>query len=302
MAKKTYLELVNSILIPLNEVPLDLSNFSTITSGVYAEAKEGINKGLRDIYVSKRVKWPFLYSTLTFSTERGIIDYTKPSTVLSVNWDTFRRIRQTNIVSSLTRSGNTVTVTTSSAHNAKTGDIVQIDGATPDGYNSASVSVTVTGANTFTYTVDDDTLTTPATGTITATSNTLLYTKLWYVDEIEYLKDYADTAENLTVDSYQAPETVSRTPSNDFKIFPASDRVYQISYNAYTVPDVLVNATDLHSIPEAYENAITEYGLYYVYMLRDNMEQAAIAKKKADDIVDMMIRVLTPFPLNATTP
>jgi hypothetical protein len=69
-------------------------------------------------------------------------------------------------VTSLTRAGSVVTVTTATAHDFLTGDAVVIAGANPNQYNG-TVTVTVTSATQFTYTVGG-TPTTPATGTITA--------------------------------------------------------------------------------------------------------------------------------------
>jgi hypothetical protein len=68
---------------------------------------------------------------------------------------------------SITRSGTTATVTHTS-HGYSTGQKVWIKGAAQQQYNGV-FSITVTGANTYTYTVDDSP-TTPATGTITATT------------------------------------------------------------------------------------------------------------------------------------
>lgn len=72
-------------------------------------------------------------------------------------------------VSSLTRSGSTATATTASNHNLASGMTVTIAGANETEYNGAFV-VTVTGLDTFTYTVSG-TPASPATGTITATTN-----------------------------------------------------------------------------------------------------------------------------------
>ncbi len=67
-------------------------------------------------------------------------------------------------VSSLTRSGGTATLTTSTPHGFVTGQKVVISGATQTDYNGA-YTVTVTGPTTFTYTVANSPAT-PATGTI----------------------------------------------------------------------------------------------------------------------------------------
>jgi head-tail adaptor len=74
---------------------------------------------------------------------------------------------QVSSLASLTRSGTTATATTAAAHGYATNDYVTIAGATPSGYNG-KVKIVVTGALTFTYQVSAG-LTTPATGTITAT-------------------------------------------------------------------------------------------------------------------------------------
>jgi type IV pilus assembly protein PilY1 len=56
------------------------------------------------------------------------------------------------VVSSLTRSQNTVTVTTSTAHGYVTGDSIVIAGAAQSAYNG-TFTITRTGTTTFTYTV-----------------------------------------------------------------------------------------------------------------------------------------------------
>lgn len=73
------------------------------------------------------------------------------------------------LLSSLTRSGTTATATTATPHRLATGMTVTVSGAVQTAYN-VSAMVTVTGANTFTYQVAGSPAT-PATGTITETSN-----------------------------------------------------------------------------------------------------------------------------------
>ena len=68
-------------------------------------------------------------------------------------------------VSSITRSGNTATVTTASAHGKATDDWVRIAGADQADYNGVW-KITKTGASTYTFTVNN-TPVTPATGTMT---------------------------------------------------------------------------------------------------------------------------------------
>lgn len=303
MAVDNFLGLVNRVLKPLNEVVLTSSNFLT-AEGVYADTRDAVNAALFDVYTYKNVIWPFLFSELTFKTESGIIDYVKPATVTKVDWSSFTVQRTTRTVTSLTRSGTTATAVTSSAHDFVTGDYVEILGATPDGYNVNNAVITVVDSTTFTFDVSDS-LTTPATGTITVKSNTITKTPLTFVDKDEYIKTYSGAVESATKQSFKLPRFVSRKPNNDFIIFAAEapcDRVYDIKYSAYSVPTKLVSATDTHTIPEQYEQAVIDKALHYVYMFRDNLEQAALANKRADDRLAAMIRVLSPFSNNFVTP
>lgn len=73
------------------------------------------------------------------------------------------------LLSSLTRSGTTATATLATPHRLATGMTVTVSGATQSAYN-VTAPVTVVGANTFTYQVAGSPAT-PATGTITETSN-----------------------------------------------------------------------------------------------------------------------------------
>ncbi len=73
----------------------------------------------------------------------------------------------TRRVTSLVRSGSTVTVTTPVAHGYATGDFVLHTGATPADYNG-EVQVTVLSATTYTFEVEDAPAT-PGAGTITTT-------------------------------------------------------------------------------------------------------------------------------------
>jgi hypothetical protein len=77
------------------------------------------------------------------------------------------------LVTSITRSGGTATVTTSSPHGYSTGNEVEIRGATQTEYNVIA-TITVTGASTFTYAVSG-TPASPATGTIYAATGPTLF-------------------------------------------------------------------------------------------------------------------------------
>jgi len=69
-------------------------------------------------------------------------------------------------VATLERTGSRADAATATPHGLRTGDYVAIAGAVPDGYNGDQRQIVVVDDSHFWYTVDD-TLTTPATGSIT---------------------------------------------------------------------------------------------------------------------------------------
>ncbi|HEU0220452.1 MAG TPA: PilC/PilY family type IV pilus protein [Gallionella sp.] len=75
-------------------------------------------------------------------------------------------------VSTLTRSGNTVTVTTAAAHGFLNGTTVVIAGATPTIYNGSFVITSVPTTTSFTYTVNEQPPTVAGSGTATITTKT----------------------------------------------------------------------------------------------------------------------------------
>lgn len=101
----------------------------------------------------------------------------------------------TKSITSLTRSGTTATADTSTAHGFTTGDSITIIGATPSGYNG-TFTITVTDSDTFTYTVSN-TLSTPATGTITANKQ-LSYTVSNFYASVSTLTSLTQSAGTAT--------------------------------------------------------------------------------------------------------
>ena len=81
-------------------------------------------------------------------------------------------------VSSITRSGDVATATTSTAHGWGVNTYVTIAGANQTDYNGAFRVTSVPSTTTFTFDVENEP-TTPATGTITATERNIVY-RYWY--------------------------------------------------------------------------------------------------------------------------
>lgn len=84
----TFLELTNKALLKLNEVPLTQADFSAARN-VHAHAKNAVLEAVRDINNSE-FKWPFNYSSYTYTLTPGVQRYAPPSSTRSVDFNTIR--------------------------------------------------------------------------------------------------------------------------------------------------------------------------------------------------------------------
>lgn len=287
-----FLGLTNRILKAFNEVPLDSSTFAAAT-GFHAEAQDAINQAIFDTYTYEDTEWPFLWSNTTINTVIGQTDYTRVDTYTKLNWDSFRINRGRFTASSLTQSAGTATFTATAAHNAITGDIITILGATPSGYN-LTASITVTGATTFTYPVDS-TLTSPATGTITAISCSVLQSKLQLKAWDQYTSQlYWDADQNTDPTGYGKPLYIVRKPDNNLYFGMPPDRVYTMYYEGFTLPSALALYNDTSLVPTPFEQVVVDKALHYCYMFRDNIDEASLVEKRYEDNITKMRRILIP--------
>lgn len=92
-------------------------------------------------------------------------------------------------VTSMTRVGAVVTVTTATPHLYATNDVVAIDGAVQTAY-IGDWTITVTGASTFTFNIGVATPATPATGTITCAKGVRIFEI--YADSVRAACVYTD--------------------------------------------------------------------------------------------------------------
>ena len=152
----------------------------------------------------------------------------------------------------LTRSGTTVTVTTTANHGFATGDLVTIAGAGDSGYNIASRAITVpagsAGNRSFTYTLTGTTPTTPATVLGTASPVTVAPVSISSLTRAlgagTAATATATTAASLTAAPYN--KTIGNTYS--FSVSGASQAEYNGTFNA-TVTDATTFTYPLTTTP-----------------------------------------------------
>lgn len=156
-------------------------------------------------------------------------------------------------VSSLTRSGSTVTATTTEDHNLTTSDVTNISGANETEYNGDQ-TVTVTSPTTFTYTISG-TPTTPATGVIKTGTITAIAANKWSIYKVfHFASSNFESAQRgkQTYDSLNEAQTrkgEEDTPLN------ADNTNAAFTHVAYVKGD----ATDINNIEQVvFERADTQ--------------------------------------------
>ncbi len=90
------------------------------------------------------------------------------------------------------------------------------------------------------------------------------------------------------------PTFVYRTKDNNgFGLSPVpNDRGYTVSYSAWNDPTLLVESTDMIAIPDRYYTILISRVRYYLWMFRENAQQASFALNEYDRGIKQMHRDL----------
>jgi hypothetical protein len=93
--------------------------------------------------------------------------------------------------------------------------------------------------------------------------------KLHSIDYEWYLQNEVDDEYNTTNSSIRTiPSYVSRAPANEYIVHPAPDKAYELVFEYYTIPDDLVDSTDVPTVPSQFRHVIIDGAMYYVYSFR----------------------------------
>ena len=78
-------------------------------------------------------------------------------------------------------------------------------------------------------------------------------------------------------------QTISRYAwpghGNGYGVSPSPDKAYTLKFRYYLQPTALSNFSDTSRIPDTYDHVILDGALYYMYMFRDNPEQAGVTSQ-----------------------
>jgi len=103
------------------------------------------------------------------------------------------------------------------------------------------------------------------------------YQHLEFIGRDYWYKRFRDADYNAGASGIDVPRYVFPAHGNGFGVSPSPDKAYSIRFRYYIANVDLVTSTDIVLIPEAYNHVIVEGALYFMYMFRDNIEQANVA-------------------------
>lgn len=106
---------------------------------------------------------------------------------------------------------------------------------------------------------------------------------LSYMEYDQWRERFRQNDMRMTPTSYTRPTWVFATQNDKFGVSTIPDKSYSVAYNYWSAPQLMVNYNDTTVIPDRYESVILEGGMYYMYMFRDNIEQASKAEKRFKD-------------------
>lgn len=98
----------------------------------------------------------------------------------------------------------------------------------------------------------------------------------------DYLDNFVDHEYNTSSDAARdIPRLVFKTQAQEYGIIPPPDKAYTLTYEYFSLPTDLVNATDVPTVPEAFRySVVLEGAMYHAYLFRGDVEGAQLSQQK----------------------
>ena len=267
---ESFLTLTNKVLVKLNEVELTSSNF-TSARGVQVQAQNAVNEAVR--YINQReFNYPFNHSTKSETLVPGTVRYTIPTDAKSVDYNTFRIVKDTD---TNTAGGRLRKLDYNEYVNAYITQEDEIVTTTLNGSHSSSVTtLTLTSTTGF-----------DSTGKVYIESEIITYTGILGNDltgctrgaESTTAAAHASGVQVAQFDSGSAPINVVRTLDNNYLLYPYPEKQYTLKYDFFTFPTDMSAHGDTTSIPDRFAPVIIDGAVSFVYQYRGETQQYGIA-------------------------
>ena len=263
---ESYLTYTNKVLARLNEVQLTSSNFSN-ARGIQVQAQNAVNESIRYIN-QKEFQYPFNHSTKTETLVAGTVRYSIPTTAKTVDYNTFRLVKDSDLGSSGGRLyiinyndyvNSYITqedeITTTNLDGSLTDSATTITVNSTTGFDSAGTIFI--GNEQITYTGTSSTTFTGATRGANDTTAAA----------------HSDDTQVAQFESGGVPQYVARTPDNNFLLYPFPTKGFSLKYDFFSFPTDMSAHSDTTTIPDRFAAVLVDGATAFVYQYRGETAQ-----------------------------
>ena len=263
---ESYLTLTNKVLARLNEVQLTSSNF-TNARGIQVQAQNAVNESVRYIN-QKEFQYPFNHSTKTETLVPGTVRYSIPTTAKTGDYNTFRIVKDSDLGSS---GGRLYVLNYNDYINSYITQEDEITTTNLDGsLTDSATTITVNSTTGF-----------DSTGTIFIGNEQITYTGTSSTTFTGATRGANDTTAAAHSDDTQVaqfeqggvPQYVSRTPDNNFLLYPFPTKGFSLKYDFFSFPTDMSAHSDTTTIPDRFAAVIIDGATAFVYQYRGETNQ-----------------------------
>ena len=263
---ESYLTLTNKVLARLNEVQLTSSNF-TNARGIQVQAQNAVNESVRYIN-QKEFQYPFNHSTKTETLVPGTVRYSIPTTAKTVDYNTFRIVKDSDLGSS---GGRLYVLNYNDYINSyitQEDEITttNLDGSLTDSATTITVNSTTGFDSTGTLFIGNEQI------TYTGTSSTT-FTGATRGANDTTAAAHSDDTQVAQFEQGGVPQYVSRTPDNNFLLYPFPTKGFSLKYDFFSFPTDMSASTDTTTIPDRFAAVIVDGATAFVYQYRGETNQ-----------------------------
>ena len=263
---ESYLTLTNKVLARLNEVQLTSSNFSN-ARGIQVQAQNAVNESIRYIN-QKEFQYPFNHSTKTETLVAGTVRYSIPTTAKTVDYNTFRLVKDSDLGSS---GGRLFVINYNDYVNSyitQEDEITttNLDGSLTDSATTITVNSTTGFDSTGTIFIGNEQI------TYTGTSSTT-FTGATRGANDTTAAAHSDDTQVAQFESGGVPQYVARTPDNNFLLYPFPTKGFSLKYDFFSFPTDMSSHSDTTTIPDRFAAVIVDGATAFVYQYRGETNQ-----------------------------
>ena len=283
---ETYLTLTNKVISRLNEVALTSATFSG-ARGIQVQCQNAVNESIRFIN-QREFNYPFNHSTATQVLTAGVVRYDLPTSTKTVDYNTFRLVKDTDL-------GNVGRRLRQLQYNEYINKVVEQE----DEISSTTLSQSHTDSvTTFTVasTVGFDSVGTLHVGneiiTYTAIGSSTTFTGCVRAASSTVASAHATGVVVTQFDGGGIPQFITRTPDNNYLLYPFPTKSYSVKFDFYTFPTDMAAHGDTTSVPDRFAAVIIDGATAFVYQFRGETQQYQLNMQRFEQGIKNMQTLL----------